>query len=683
MADIREQLLAAFELEQREHLDVLRLALARARAGDPPDWREPFRRAHSLKGAARAVDAGAIENEAHALEAAFAQALEGAQLDERALDEATGRLDAIERITQLMFQKAEAFGESSPSFMRIDADLVSGLTAAMHELSSDLSTIEASAVRLRALKAQAEALARFSEAASAGQLGPSDLAAIATESRSLARALAAETRQQSETSWAAGQAAARLRGQIERVSIAPASSVFSGLDLMVRELAQEAGREVNFHASGLDVQADRQLLQRLRDPVIQLLRNAIAHGIEAADDRVRRRKPARGDISLEIRSRGDRLVVTVADDGAGPDLAAIERTATARRLIAARGPGEPLLAPEFLLTLIFEPGFSTVAAADKIAGRGMGLSIVAEEVRAAGGDVHMRRRFPWGSEVVISTPLSASRQAVVLVRERGEVFALPAHAVERIIRAPAGEVDVLDGRRVVRMAVDGNSIVLPFVPALSAVGLPAAAADEAEVVHIAVLRQGEQRLGLSAEAFEDVRMATVSALEGDEPVLGAIDLGGGAAAVVLDVANLIQRYSRNELDLGPRPVAPAAQTRRKTILVVDDSITTRTLEKSILEAHGYHVVVTVDGVDALSALHSATTPIDLIVADVEMPRMDGFQLLQALKNDAQLSTIPVIMMTSRADPTDVRRGLELGADAYLVKQLFDQRELVTTIGQLL
>jgi two-component system chemotaxis sensor kinase CheA len=691
MADIREQLLAAFEVEQSEHVEAMRAALARARAGQPIDMREVFRRAHSLKGAARAVDAPAIEAAAHALEALFADvSASGAALDEPALDGAGRQLDVIEREVQVLFAPAPDMADARPAaeFLRVDSGHIQVLATSLYELSADLALIESSSDRLDDLQGQAQALARSAEAVAA-RIASAETSALAAESRALALALAAVARQQGQMAWAASQAAARVRGEMERIALAPAASVFAGLDSMVRELAASSSCDINFHVEGLDTQADRKLLQSLRDPVIHLLRNAIAHGVESAEARSAVGKPPRGEIVLRIEAKGGRLIVSVKDDGAGPDLKRIEAVAIARGLLPQRVFGQPPPTAEVLLAIVFAPEFSTSAAVDKLSGRGLGLSVVAEAARAAGGEAYMTRRAPWGTEVTISTPLSAAHQTLLFAKEGRDYFALPSHAVERVVRVAADALEDLDGRHVFRLQIAGNQIVIPVVSLSNAVGVSDGAPRERPFVHVAVVRQGEQRLGLSAESFEGVRAATVTTLDMagavSELVAGAVQFDDEAVAVVIDAGALMRRAARGELDVRtPQAIAPLARAAaRGTVLIVDDSITTRTLEKSILEAQGYRVLVSVDGVDALNVLRTATVQVDVIIADVEMPRMDGFQLLQTLKSDPHLASVPVVLMTSRSDPSDVQRGLELGADAYLVKQDFDQRELLTTIGQLL
>lgn len=321
----------------------------------------------------------------------------------------------------------------------------------------------------------------------------------------------------------------------------------------------------------------------------------------------------------------------------------------------------------------------------------MGLSIVAEAVRRVGGAVHMRARQPYGTEFLISAPLTAERQSILLLEDAGARFGVPAYAVERVMHAHHAAFDVIGGRQTLQLDHGGNQILVPVIP-LNRITDPHGAertlSSGEDEVAVAILRQGETRLGLIADAAEDVREATLVNFEtGRLPAinLAATQLGNGESAPVLDPEIIFQRFLRDDLDLSAAHTRSevAARGKKPVILVVDDSVTTRTLEKSILEAQGYKVILAVDGLDALTVLKRDASEIDLIIADVEMPRLDGFGLLQALKGDANLAKLPVIMMTSRASEGDVARGLELGADAYLIKQTFDQRELLTTIRQLL
>lgn len=695
MADIREQLLAAFEVEYREHVDAIRAALERARAGEPANVREIFRRAHSLKGAARAVDLPDIEEAAHAMETEFAALMEkGGEVDAATAANIGPYLDTIERRAATVYGRgATVDQESAPSnepssneILRVNAGRVQQLFASMHDLSSHLDQLDIDAEALRSLQVRAEGLARMLERPVHLR---EDANRLAQEARALARGIATAARQHKEASSGSTLAAARLRDEIERVALVPASSVFAGLDTMLRDMADETGKRIDVKIEGLDTQADRLLLQSLRDPVIHLLRNAVAHGMETPIDRHSTGKRERGEIGLTIKARAGRLEVVIFDDGRGPDLYRIEQVAIQRGILPARDSGDAAPTTERLLALVFEPGFSTSATVDRVAGRGIGLSVVAEAARRAGGGAFMRRRHPYGAEVVISTPLSAARQPLLLAFEGSQVYGLPTRALENVVHMESSKLERLNGRQVMKLESEGNQTVVPVVSLSLVLGATGTVVEDTELVRIAVLRLGDQRLGVRVDAFSDVRTATVSALthpDVDDLVQGAVQLEQDQVAVVINPEALMRRYARDELGLRTAVAAraPAAlKAVQRTILVVDDSVTTRTLEKSILEANGFRVLLAVDGLDALARLRGSATPVDLVVADIEMPRMDGFGLLAALKADSQFAGIPVIVMTSRANPDDVRRGMELGAEAYLVKQTFDQRELLTTIGQLI
>ncbi|MFC7612214.1 response regulator [Teichococcus aestuarii] len=263
--------------------------------------------------------------------------------------------------------------------------------------------------------------------------------------------------------------------------------------------------------------------------------------------------------------------------------------------------------------------------------------------------------------------------------------------MERLLRLPAAAIESVEAQPVTRIEIEGRDVIAPVIALPTLLGRPASAIPvEAGHVSLVLLRSGERRCALAVDMLSDVRTLTVEAL--DAPA-SEVDLVAGVAmqegerlALVLSPEGLVSRWLRDEGRLASAGLGsvPAPQLRAAaTILVVDDSITTRTLEKSILEAQGFRVLLSVDGLDALNLLRSGEVAVDLVVADVEMPRLDGFGLLQAMKNDPRPAPVPVILMTSRASAEDVRRGLDLGAGAYITKQKFDQRELLATISQML
>ncbi|WP_419899389.1 hybrid sensor histidine kinase/response regulator [Roseomonas sp. USHLN139] len=744
MTDFRQELLAAFGIEHQEHLAAIRAGLAAAARGQEFDLRDVFRRAHSLKGAARAVDLPVVEELAHRLEAVFTAVGEaGLALDAPAIAAIQLGLDGIEGYVAALaispqpaapeaaLRALEGLLPSPPSaagpstvpappaspvpppaaaepavapeapppaeagpaieYLRIPATQVEALGSAVHVLSDSLGRQAGLDAGLHGLAAAMRGLRRDFDGLARAAISPARAEHFGRELDRVARELGQLARARREAAWSAEAAAAQLRLEAGRISLVPAESVLGSLGRMARDLARDAGQPVAVRLEGLSLQADRRVLQALKDPVTHLLRNAISHGLDSPAERARRGKPETAEITLALTARGGLLVLRVADDGRGPDLARIEAVAVQRGLLPVRDPATPPPPAEQLLSLVFEPGFSTAGAVDRLSGRGIGLSVVAEVARSLRGAASLRPRFPWGAEVEIAVPFSAARQPLLLVEAAGQSYGLPSHGVERLLRLPAAALETVEGQPVLRIETEGRDVIAPVMALPVLLGEPATPIPvEAGHVKAVLLRSGDRRCAVAVDALHDLRELAVEALS-----LPGVDAGlvtgvtqpeGALPALVLSPEGLVARWLRDAGQLAGAGLglAAAPQTRpAATILVVDDSITTRTLEKSILEAQGFRVLLSVDGLDALNLLRAGDAPVDLVVADVEMPRMDGFGLLQALKTDPRLAAIPVILMTSRADPEDVRRGLELGAGAYITKQKFDQRELLATIGQML
>ena len=782
MTDIRQLLLAAFEVEHREHIDAIRAALGAEGTGRAPDWNDIFRRAHSLKGASRAVDLPPVEAVAHRLESLFEQVSAGAALDREARNATHLALDRIEAYVAGMkadpdlampadaiaaldrclagappaqadesppaeaepaaepplppapaqpsapteavpaassspaaaSPSAEPSPESGPALLRVPGDAVEALTRASHELATTLgagAAISDGLVRLARLSEdlRRQAEASFARGAMAGLVrlvrqdaGADDpvagaVEAVRAEMRAveaslavLARDVADLSRRQAAAAGSVEGAAARVGLQAERLALVPAETAFGSFPRFLRDAAREQGREIDLAVRGLDLPVDRGMLQALKDPVLHALRNALSHGAEPLATRRAAGKPDAAAILFEVAIRGGRLVVTVADDGPGPDLAAIEATARRRSLLR---PEDPADAPA-LLALVFEPGFSTAGAVDALSGRGFGLSVVADAARALQGSVRLEAREPWGSVLTISAPLSAARRAMLLVEAGGATYALPGAAVERLLRLERAALPRAMGRPVLCAPNEaGIAETFPIVALGEILGGGASASPHLTAI---LVRAAGRRFALAVDALHDVRTLLVlpaPPVGADAGLVsGTVVLPGDVPALVLDPEGLASRAGL--VGAAAMPVDSAAESggtlgeaprskHRATILVVDDSITTRTLEKGILEAAGYRVVVCVDGQDALDRLHADIEVFDLVLADVEMPRLDGFGLLGAIRAETRFARLPVVLMTSRGDAADVARGLDLGADAYLTKQKFDQRQLLDTIGQLL
>ncbi|MBP2231476.1 two-component system chemotaxis sensor kinase CheA [Azospirillum agricola] len=737
--DIRQRLLAAFELEHKDHLTVIRAALRAAEAsGEAPDLVEIHRRAHSLKGAARAVDLPEVENLSHRLEAAFIAVQRGeAPLDASTMAVVRRALDAIEDVVAWSTQggaEVELAGVSADldriagervaiaappppparrpahgpgperapdragegdtsALVRIAArglerlsdtasallpevEAQAGLGEQIQMMRREWLALERSWRHLRAQLNQAAVLAGEQGEAARGS-GPA--AAFEQRFRELGGALDQAHRTHDRLLWSMRRWGGGFQEDMRRLRMLPAENQLGGLGRMIRDISRSEGKEVEVDVRGLEVEADRAVLQRLKDPILHIARNAISHGIEPPAERQAMGKRPAARVAIAASVEGARLRLRIEDDGRGLDRAAIARRAVDRGLLPPEEAGEAPL--ERLVDFLFHPGFSTAARTTELAGRGMGLAIARAEVERLQGNLTIAGRPEGGAVVTIEVPLSLLSQRLVFVAVQDQTFALPSADVVRLNHTLSDTLFSGVGTPMIRVGEEDIAVTsLAALLGLEAPVLPATGKRLALIV----VRAGERRLALAVDGFAATREAVVTAAEetGLDPAryLGTVLLDDGGPCLVLNVPGLMP-LPGSALPAAARP-AEEAPPARAHILVVDDSITTRTLEKSILEAHGYRVTQCVDGREALERLAEGME-VGLIVSDVEMPRMDGFALLQAVKADKRMAEIPVILVTSRASDEDRERGLRLGADAYIVKTRFDQNELLAGIRRLL
>ncbi|CAO3431013.1 hybrid sensor histidine kinase/response regulator [Azospirillum argentinense] len=748
MNDIRTRLLAAFDLEHKEHLAAIRESL-RAVEKDPahhPDLVEIHRRAHSLKGAARAVDLPEVERLSHWLEAAFIAIQRGTvPFDAAARDVVRRALDAIEDVVawatrgggevdiaevlaeltrmggegggpepvQRRPAAAEAGtappaaaprparsvdGRESAALVRIrsaglerlftaaagllpEIENQSALVAELRELRSEWRALERSwhAMRPRLLRGGSHDATGAAGISFAGDETALRLSSFERRFRALGASLDAAHRAHDRHLWSLRRWGSGFQDEVRQLRMLPAESQFSNLGRMIRDISRAQGKEVEADIRGLETQADRVVLQRLKDPVLHIARNAVSHGVETPQERVVAGKRAAATVRFEASVVGRRLVLRVEDDGRGPNREAIARHAVERGLLGA---DEAESAPEErLLDLIFEPGFSTAPTANEYAGRGMGLAIVRREVTRLQGSVTLAAREGGGTVVTVEVPLSLLSQRLVFVAVQDDILAIPSNDVARVLRVPADTLFTDLAAPTIRLEEED----VPVTPLAALLGYDGAMPQgNGAPLALVILRTAERRVALVVDALMATRDSVVTPAEevGIDAArfLGTVLMDDGSPALVLNPAALSPRPG---MALPPlvRPVDESAR-RRPHILVVDDSITTRTLEKSILEAHGYRVTLCVDGREAVETL-GELEDVNLIISDVEMPRMDGFALLQAVKGNPMTSDLPVILVTSRASDEDRERGLDLGADAYIVKTRFDQNELLAGIRRLL
>lgn len=730
--ELAPKLLAAFQVEHKEHLEEIRTILAGVAAGGaiaPAQVDEVFRRAHSLKGAARIAGLRPAELLAHRLETLFAavrdrhlrldaavaptiaavlDAIEDAAaalLVGRAPPEPTAALAAIERLlgehpdTEPRAAAAEPSRRDTPAApaaavesVRVSAENLDRLLSSAGQLLTESQRQNMMSRELNSLGKQIDELGEAWQAVRGGaamrrladapefaavarylHLAEQRVQALVKKSRSLRRL-------QQRSAWDLQHQVGRLHEHARRVRMVSAESMLQGFRKMMRDLARDEGKRIEFQVAGFEVQADRRVLQALKDPLMHALLNAVTHGIEAPDERLRQGKNEVGRVGLRLEIAGNRLRVEVADDGQGIDPAHVADAAVRRGLLSEAEAAA--LAPAEQARLIFRPGLSTALEVTDVSGRGMGLSVVHEAASRLQGEVELEPTDGAGTRIVISVPLSVSTQRLLLVACQEQTFAVPVHAIERLLRVKPAEIEQIEGRPMVLLA--GRPI--PVRSLADLLGLGAEAPAEARHVLLMVLRAGTVRLAVAVDACLAERDSLLKGLDAPaaraKKFAGGILLEDGSVALVLNPAELLRAPAA--ADKGPAPHAAAPLPRKKqtrSVLVVDDSLTTRTLEKSILEAHGYIVRIATDGVEALARLREEM--VDLVITDVQMPRLDGFGLLAEIKKDPRLARLPVIVVTSMSKREDQERGLALGADAYIVKRKFDHEELLETIRQIL
>jgi len=730
LTDIRHKLAAIFQGEHAEHLEHIRSILALlanvADAHGRIELDEAFRRAHSLKGAARAVDLDAVEELASGIETLFSRVREGSlPLDPLMIRAIHGALDASEECVgafrenrkpeppaaalaaiedlvveprrpavtsadgpSRMVEESPAAASQPAEMVRLPAENLDRLvrstglilmeslrqasvTGALDVLDFQIAEMTAECVRFR--KASAAGLWRLASqpeyAAVTRHVG-----FVEQKVRSLTVQSRAAHQLQQRSAWNTQRSAEQLQRDVWSARMAPAEDLFEAFRKMVRGLAAQENKLIDFRLSGSNVRADRIVLQALKDPVMHLLRNAISHGIETREERLSKGKSAVGAVLLRLDSQRGRLIVEVEDDGRGVDLAKVAQ------VLAADEPGAH--SPEELAQAIFRPGFSTSSKVNNLSGRGMGLSVVYEAVHRLQGDVVLRPKENAGASFLLSVPLSVSTSHLLILRAGGQTFGIPTHGIERLYRIPLGGLETLQAKPVVML--EGHPVPLYGLAHLLQTG-EAEPALPGEMLPVMVLKSAERRFAIWVDEFLSERDALIQELgmacPTDGNISGGALLRAGSVFIVLNPAGLVGSCTRSTAAPVPRKATPLVQETAPGILVVDDSITSRSLEKSILEAHGYRVRTAVDGLEALEFLRHEKA--DLIITDIQMPRMDGFGLVEALKADSGLKDIPVIIVSSLESPQDQERGLLLGADAYVVKRKFDQTELLDAIRQMI
>jgi two-component system chemotaxis sensor kinase CheA len=697
---LHARLLAVFRDEALEILDGLTVTVARslgdaaqegARQSD--EVAAAMRLAHNLKGAASSVGLEAVARLAHAIEDALLQPADSDPTSRRRLTEAvTGAITAI--------HDALADGRSMETLQEAESRLRSVMGAAVDPRPAVLAaeapagadagdrrrpaTVRVEAARLDRLIAMARELlvaeARHRE-------GKAELDAFheslveATRREGALRLAAKElvvahdrlTMAHAHRVVEFSRLATELHAAMKDLRMTPLDALVPAAHRAVAETASQLGKSVALEASVGSVEIDRVVLEGLRDPLMHLLRNAVDHGIEGPEERDLCGKAERGVVAITAEPVGSTVRIDVADDGRGIDVARVLAVARDRGLVEPDGGAN--LSHEEVARLLFSQGFSTAGRANMVSGRGVGLDVVHRAVRALGGTLEVVPRGPLGGALFrLVLPVSVLSTRGFLVRANETRSMLPVRVVERAVRVPSTAVTRLDGEPAA--IVDGlGPVRLRWLA--DVVG--GRAAREPRFLCVLVVRQPGKRLGLVVDEIVDEGDFVVQPLPWNlgrvHGVAGVIVLPDAAVALSLEVGALLEA---EVTAAAARPVAPQSGGAAR-ILVADDSLTTRTLHRNLLVQAGYVVVVAADGAEAWEALRGQ--PIDLVVTDVQMPNVDGFELTRRIREDGRLRNVPVILVTSLATTDQVERGLKAGADEYVVKGPLEREALLAAVAR--
>ena len=679
-----------FRIEAREIVDrlgqgVLDLEKEEASADV---IRRLLRLSHTLKGAARVVRQPEIADAAHAIEDALAPFRESAStVPQDDVDGVLALIDSISsKITDL---NPVAEPQESPEFpasrvapeeilrtVRADVADIHVLLNGVAETHLELATIRKGIRSLDEVERIADLVAhQLSVRRQKGIAQRGDnVAAAKTESLvyEIRTLIAVLERNLTGGVERIDRELRLLRDGAERLRLLPASELFSLLERVARDTARAVGKRVVFEARGGDVRLDAHVLEVIRGALVQMVRNAVAHGIETEDERRTLNKSPEGRLRIEVVRRRERVAFVCTDDGRGLDLEAIRGAAQRKGLLPA---DTEKLGPDELFRLLLKGGLSTSGSVTEVSGRGIGLDVVREAAERLGGDVMVKTEPGKSTVMEVTVPVSLSSMEALIVEAAGVSAAIPLDGVLGTLRVFSNDVTrVAEGENIL---YEGRMI--PFIP-LHRQLAPGGRETNAASVRSAVVIHS--RSGMAALAVDKLHgtgtvvLRSLPRLATADRIIAGVSLdASGDPQMVLDPEALVARAQRAEES------AVVQKPSRHRVLVIDDSLTTRMLEQSILEGAGYEVDIATSGEEGLSMAQRGAYR--LFLCDVEMPGMDGFTFVEQTRADAVLRLIPAILVTSRNAPEDRQRGKDAGASAYIVKSEFDQTIFLESVRNLI
>lgn len=473
-----------------------------------------------------------------------------------------------------------------------------------------------------------------------------------------------------------------LLDDVKKVLMLPFSTLLKILPKVVRDLSRDQGKEVELIVRGSTIEIDRRILEELKDPFIHLLRNCIDHGIEKPEERKKNNKSSCGTISIAISQLGgNKVEILVSDDGGGIDKEKVKSVAIKKAMITKDE--ADALSDQEALKLIFQSDISTSPIITDISGRGLGMPIVREKVEKLGGTLSLDTEVGKGTNFKIILPVTLATFRGILVEVSGQSFVIPTLNVDRVLRIDPENIKTVENRETIVF----NKKPISYINLADVLELPIKNQYQEDSTYIqgVLIGSGEKQIAFGVDRVSSEQEVLVKnfgkQLSRVRNIAGATILGTGKVVPILNVSDLLK--SAIKVAKTPTKVIKTEEEKvsKPYILVAEDSITSRTLLKNILESAGYRVKTTVDGVDALTALRSED--FDLVVSDIEMPRLNGFDLVSKIRSDKRTAELPVVLVTALETREDRERGIDVGANAYIVKRSFDQSNLLEVIKKLI
>lgn len=755
-----KKLRETFKTEADEHLQAISTGLlALEKASTPDDQRNivetVFRAAHSLKGAARAVDFSEVESLCQSLEDVFASLKQQASMPSaNALDTLHQALDAIgstlastngspgangssdwtylceslQRLADSVPQSPEEPGKVKPKAPAPVEPAQSSWHTAENASSEETVRVAVAKLETQLLEAEEMLMAKFTASQRAADLRElahlidawrSEWTTVELDLRGLRRGrehvaihgerrsshgltrlldffdwsmdyftsvenrTATLSRKVAQDGHVIGKLVDDLLEDSKQLLLLPFSTISASFPKLVRDLCRDQGKEADFTMIGEDAEIDKHILEEMKDPLVHLLRNSIGHGVEPSSERARLGKPARATITLTVLQVNDNKVqILVSDDGAGIDVGKVKTSAIKHGLISAEAASQ--LGEAEAQALIFHSAVSTSPIITQLSGRGLGLAIVRERAEKLDGTVSVESHAGLGTTFRIIIPATRATFRGILVDVAGRQLVVPTTQVHRVTRVKSEDIQTVEGRETITL--DARTVAL--VQLSEVLELPSSESNNAQTAgtQVIVLGSGEQRIAFVVDAVLDELEVLVKTLPKPlsrvRNVAAATVLGSGQVVPILNVADLL-KSARKVTGVTVRTAAAAAPkiATSQKILVVEDSITSRMLLKSILESAGYNVQIAVDGMDAFTRLRADR--FDLVVSDVEMPRLNGLDLTARIRADKKMAELPVVLVTALEKREDRERGIDVGANAYLVKSNFDQSGLLEAVQRLI